>query len=48
MLSSSVILKILIAQYVLLAVWTGCEQNWPKMLYWIGATILACGVCLMK
>ena len=36
----------LIVTYLVLAVLYGVERDWPKVLYWVGASILGTGVLL--
>jgi len=38
----------LVAQYLLLAGWYACEQNWPKAGYWSGAALLGWSVLHMR
>ncbi len=42
------LLKALIAQYAVLAVWFLAEGNVAKALYWVGAMVLSTGVLMMK
>lgn len=42
------LLKLLIVEYVVIALAFALHKNWAKMTYFIGATILSLGVLWMK
>ena len=44
----STFLKILIAEYCVIAIAFACQGNWAKMTYFVGAIILSIGVLWMK
>jgi hypothetical protein len=45
-MNSSLILKILIGEFGLMALWAMAEGNWPNLLYAAGAVLLNLGVLL--
>lgn len=40
----NLLLKVLIAEYILIAIAFGIQGNWAKSLYFMGAVILSLGV----
>ena len=44
---SDKLMYFLLAQYVFLGLVSVFEQNFPRMLYWLGATLLTIGVLQM-
>jgi drug/metabolite transporter (DMT)-like permease len=41
-------MQALVVVYVIVAVVFAWEGNWPKCLYWIGASIITSSVLVMK
>lgn len=35
---SSLLIKILLVEYIIVAIVCAYERNWPKVLYWISAS----------
>ena len=47
-MSGDLLMKCLVAFYVLLASVYGLEQNWAKMCYWLSAAGISLSVLAMK
>lgn len=47
-MSGDMLMKGLIVTYVVAALVFAWEGNWPKMTYWIGASIITGSVLVMK
>jgi hypothetical protein len=45
---SNFLIKILLAEYVIIMVVCLFEKNWPRATYWLGAIILNYSLLLMK
>ena len=48
MSTSSALMLGLIAAYGVIAIVAACEQNWPRVLYWVSAGLITTSVLWMK
>jgi len=48
LLTGNNLIILLMIEYTLVAIAYGFDGNWPKVLYFVGATILSLGVLWMK
>ena len=44
MTTSSFLMFGLIAEYLVIAIVAACEQNWPRVLYWVAAGLITSSV----
>jgi hypothetical protein len=47
-MTGTLLMKVLVCQYLVLAAVFAYELNWPKCSYWIGAAIITTSVLVMK
>jgi len=47
-LNGDLLTKILIAEYAVIAGVYAYAKDWPRLIYWLGATILTVGILRMK
>lgn len=43
-MTSTVLMQFLLVVYVVIALVSAYEGNWPRMMYWVGAIILSSSI----